>query len=80
VLLHAHGAEEVLLQRAQHAHAVFQLAIALVVVLLGQIQSGPQVQFVSTEEPTGAEAAQIFQPEFLGDGNDVPGTVPVHGP
>ena len=80
MLLYAHGAEEVLLQRAQHAHAVFQLAIALVVVLLRQLHARTEEQLVGAEKPPGAEAPQIFQPEFLGDGNDVPGTVPVHGP
>ena len=34
VLLQTHGTEEILLQRAEHPHAVFQLAVALVVVLL----------------------------------------------
>ena len=78
VFLQLHGAEEVLLQRAEHAHAVFQLAVALVVVLLGQLYARPQEQLVGAEEPPGAEAAQVLLPEFLGDGDDVAGALGVH--
>ena len=79
-LLHFHGGQKFLLQRTQHPHAVFQLAVALVVLLLRQGKSRPQEQLVGTEEPPGTEAGQILLPEFLRNGNDLPGAVPIHRP
>ena len=78
VLLQAHGGEEILLQRAEHPHAVFQLAVALVVVLLRQRQSRPEEQLVGAEETPCAEAAEVLLPEFLGDGDDASGALAVH--
>ena len=71
-LLQTHGGEEILLQRAQHPHAVLQLAVALVVVLLRQGQPRPEVQLIGAEKAPCAEAPQVLLPELLGNGDDVP--------
>ena len=72
--------QELLFQRAQHAYAVFQLAVALVIVLPGQGTACAQEQLVSAEEQACTELLQTLSAVLLGNVDDFPGSLAVHRP
>ena len=78
-LLGVERGEKIVAQRAEHPHAVFNLAVALVVVRFRQRQPRAQEQLVRAEEAACAEAAEVLLPELLGDGDDLPRAVGVDG-
>ena len=72
--------QEIVLQGAHQAHAVFQLTVALVILCLGQGTARPQIQLVGAEEAPGAEAAEVLPAVFVGDVDDLGGGGRVHRP
>ena len=56
-------APELHLQQAQHAHAVFQLAVVVIKLVRGQLPPGEQVELIAAPEHSAAKALQTLLPE-----------------